>query len=260
MTSTFDSALAVALLTDAWKTGAQMTALPEAARPRTVDEGYDVQDRLVTAIEREFGGWKLGVGSHKAKAASGHGRSIAGRVLRRRMFGPGDTIPLPNDAPVTIELEVAFVLARDVLPGEKVDDPMSVVGEVLLTAELVRARFVDRRSVGWPSFAADNSGFEALVVGPSINFSRLEELRSTLVVEVDGGVRVRACEGEDITDPVSALADLIHYASERHMTLPKSAIVSTGTQSVPFNISGAVSVVAKCLSSELTFSTTVAQS
>jgi 2-keto-4-pentenoate hydratase len=236
-----------------------MAALPEAARPRTVGEGYDVQDRFVAAIEQEFGGWKLGVGSHGAKIASGLGHALAGRVLRSRMFDPGDAVPLPDDAPVTVELEVAFVFSRDVLPSEKIDDPLSVIGEVLLTAELVRSRFVDRRAVGWPSFAADNSGFEALVVGPSIDFTQLEELRSTLIVTVDGQVRAKAATGQDMTDPVSALADLIRHASERRITLPKSAVVSTGTQSVPFNISGAVSVVATCLSTELSFSTKVAQ-
>jgi 2-keto-4-pentenoate hydratase len=243
MNDSFDIDLAVATLKSAWASGTQIDALPETARPRTLAEGYDIQDRFVAQIDTAFAGWKLGVGSHKGKAASGIGRSIAGRVLRSCVVESGASVLLPNDAPVTIEIEIAFVLKRDVLPLETITDPMSVVGETRLTAELVRSRFTDRRAVGWPSFAADNSGFHALVVGPVIDVTDLDNFRAGLVVTVGGNERVRAASGDDVTDPIQALADLILHARERQIALQKGSIVSTGSQSAPFD-TGADEIIA----------------
>ena len=65
------------------------------------------------------------------------------------------------------------------------------------------SRYVDRRAVGWPSFAADNSAFQALVLGPVLATGDLAEVARGLVVEVDGVERVRAVTGEDETDPLA---------------------------------------------------------
>jgi 2-keto-4-pentenoate hydratase len=99
------------------------------------------------------------------------------------------------------------------------------------------ARFIDRRSVGWPSFAADDSGFEALIVGERFEERQIPELLSSLVVSVDGQERARAAAGDDATDPYGALTDLFSIAHERKMVLPKGGIVSTGSASMPFVVS-----------------------
>lgn len=261
VTSTVDRDRAVALLVDAWRTGDQLTELPADARPRTVDEGYDIQDRFIAALVAAHGdavvGWKLGAGSVKGKRDTGHGRSIAGRVLRSRLFSAGDAVPLRDRAPVTIEFETAFVLARTVEPGDAVDDPLDLIAATHLTCEFVRSRFVDRRAVGFASFAADDAGFDALVVGHEINRTHWAEAMQSLVVEVDGAERVRAAQGDDVTDPVVAFRDFVGLARQRHMTLPKGAIVSTGTMSVPFTIDGPAAIRARCLSTELAFTTTL---
>src|SRR5262245_49490725 len=116
MANDFDPQPAALLLTRAWYSGQQLQALPAEIRPRTLREGYDIQDRLIESLDEKVVGWKLGVGSHKGKRESGIGRSIAGRILKRQVYRNGDAIALPNDAPVTIEFEVAFVLARDIEP------------------------------------------------------------------------------------------------------------------------------------------------
>lgn len=66
-----------------------------------------------------------------------------------------------------------------------------------LTFEIVRLRFTNRKTVGWPSFAADNVGFEALVVGKSIcegvDLQVMRELAETAVVNLDGVPMQKAC-------------------------------------------------------------------
>lgn len=260
-TGAFDPAPAAAVLADAWRRGALLAELPEAIRPRTMAQGYDVQDRLVSELGQAPVGWKLGVGSARQKRQSGVGRSIAGRVFASRLHRPGDVVPLPDAAPVTIEFEVAYVLGRDVLPDEAEFPVLDAVAQTRAAFELVLSRFTDRRAVGWPSFAADDAAFQALVLGDPIDPARLDELTGDLVVTVDGREAARSPTGEDATDPRAALADLVATARERGMVLPEGSIVSTGTVSKPFDLAApSAEVGARYLGTKLRFRTGVGQS
>ena len=236
MTTSFDPDPAARLLAQVWRGSKQIAELPQDVRPANIDQGYDVQDRLIDLLGVPVVGWKLGVGSARLRQQSGVGRSIAGRVLKTRRHEPGAAVQLSFAAPVTIEFEIAFVLGEDI-DHRFSGAARSAIAETRVTFELVMARFVDRRSVGWPSFAADDSGFEALIIGERLDERQIPELLSSLVVSVDGEERARAARGEDATDPYGALSDLISIARERKMILPKGSIISTGAASMPFAVS-----------------------
>lgn len=243
MTGSFNPEPAAEFLAGVWRGSRQVTELPSPMRPADIGQGYDIQDSLVRHLGDRVVGWKLGVGSAKLKQQSGVGRSIAGRILGSRRHDPHGHIRLSFAAPVTIEFEIAFVLGQAIDHGFN-GDIRSAIGETLVTFELVMARFIDRRTVGWPSFAADNSGFEALVVGERIDDRKIPEMLSSLVVTVDGQERARAATGDDATDPYGAFADLVAIARERNMPLPKGSIISTGSASMPFALSAPKATVA----------------
>ena len=239
----FDPAPAALLLVQAWRTGTLLPELPERIRPRTMAEGYDVQDRLVAALGHPIAGWKLGLGSAQQKRRSGIGRAVAGRILGPHLHHDGDVVTLPNAAPVTVEFEIAYVLGRDVSPDEASFDIRDVVVEARVAFELVLSRFVDRRAVGWPSFAADNAGFQALVLGEAIPADRVAAVADSLVVSCDGEARARALTSGEATDPAAALADLVAIAGERGMVLPAGSVISTGTVSAPFDVAAPSAVI-----------------
>ena len=254
MNSLFDPVPAAAMLAEAWHGGALLTELPAAVRPQTLAQGYDVQDHFVATLGRPVVGWKLGVGSAAQKRQSGVGRSIAGRILGSHLFHDGDTVPLPNAAPVTVEFEIAYVLGRDVQPDEPAFPVMEAVSKTRVAFELVLSRFTNRRAVGWPSFAADNAGFQALILGDPIDAGEVPELVRSLAVSHDGQDAARSLSGEDATDPQAALADLMVTARERGLVLPRGSIVSTGTVSKPFNVAAASTAIsARFLGVELGF-------
>ena len=258
MSGVFDPAPAAATLAEAWRSGALLTELPPDLRPQTLAQGYDIQDRLVAGLGRPVVGWKLGVGSAVQKRQSGVGRSIAGRVLGSHLYHGGDPVPLPNTAPVTVEFEIAYVLGRDVQPDESAFPVMDAVAEVRVAFELVLSRFTDRRAVGWPSFAADNAGFQALILGDRIDADRVPDLVRSLVVSADSQEAARSLSGDDATDPEAALADLVATARERGMVLPRGSIISTRTVSKPFNVTArSAEISARFLGTELGFRTEV---
>lgn len=237
MQAAYDPEPAAELLERAWRTGTQITELPGRLRPRTLDEGYLVQERLLHRIGEPVAGWKLGVGSPNARRRAGIARALVGRVLKSQCVRAPATVAVPNRAPLLIEIEVGLVLGRDVAPDADIPHLAEIVGAVHLTSELVLSRFVDFTAVGWPSFVADNAACQALVIGPAIAFDDIDRCLETITARV-GGRQVQALERDDRADPCQALRDLLSFCRDQHITLESGTIVSTGSVLQPFLTDG----------------------
>ncbi|MFS2159403.1 2-keto-4-pentenoate hydratase [Pseudomonas sp. Pseusp122] len=241
-TTGFDPVATSAVLLQAWRSGELLDHLPAELKPATLAQGYDAQNALFQAVGGVRGGWKLGVGSPAAMRAGQLSRPLIGQLERARLHGSGVHLRLPACTPVTIECEIAFVLDRDLppLPGRTID-PQDI-RYTCVTFEVVRSRFTDRKTVGWPSFSADNVGFEALIIGEpactGLDLSVLGELAHTAVVHLDGAPRAKGLFGDAATDPLKSLAALYEHAAERGETLRAGDIVTTGAMCEPFDIQG----------------------
>ncbi|MBF6029823.1 hydratase [Pseudomonas sp. P115] len=229
-------------LLQAWRSGELLSALPDKLKPETLSQGYAAQDQLFRAAGGQRVGWKLGVGSPAARRAGGLSRPLVGQLEAARCHGNNAQIHLPALTPVTIECEVAFVLDRDVPPESGRLPTTKDIRTTCVTFEVVRSRFVDRKSVGWPSFAADNVGFEALVISEplcaGIDEALLAELAATAVVYLDGVPKAHGLSGDAATDPLSSLAALYAHAADRGEVLRAGDIVSTGAMCAPFDLVG----------------------
>lgn len=241
MSQSFDPAPAAALLAGAMNAASRIDVIPEAQRPRTIPEGYDVQDRLAAdalkggPLRDKPAGWKLGLGSRNGMKGAKLDRPLIGRVFAGRLFKNNAEIAAPAGAKALIEIEMAFTLSRDVVPTETVANPLDVVGEANLVSEIVLSRFVDRSVVGLPSFAADSVGFHALVIGPRVTYAQLAAINRSLAVTLDGRLAVNAQTGDDALDPVEMMGYLMAHARDRGITLRRGEIVTTGTLSKPFD-------------------------
>jgi 2-keto-4-pentenoate hydratase len=260
MSEPFDPMPAASMLAETWKSGTLLTELPSAIRPQTLDQAYDVQDKLMAVLGEKPLGWKIAMGSANVMRKMGIKRPVMGRVLASRCYRSGDIVPLPRSSAAVLEFEAAFIFARDVDPAAAPVSPLEVVSATCVTYELVGSRFVDRRACGIPSFVADNSAFHALVVGGNFNLAQLKALLESVSVSVDGKERARAVSGDDLIDPVQSLGHLLAHARDRKITLKKGDIVSAGTLTQPFELPvGNVEVVARYLDSELRMRTQVSR-
>jgi 2-keto-4-pentenoate hydratase len=249
----FDPAPAAALLAQAWREGKQIAELPAQARPQTLEQGYDVQDKLIAAMGEPVGGWKLGVGSPAALKQFSLARPLAGRVLHSRFYKTGDRVVLPASGAVTVEFEIAFVLGRDIAPGERIADPLSAVAEVRPTFELVLSRFANRRAVGWPSFVGDSVGFGALIIGEPIDRARIADVAGSVAIVANGTEAARGLSGDELTDPVTAFGYLLAHAADRKQTLERGEIATLGAIGKPFDVSGDARIAASFLGRRLEF-------
>ena len=238
----FDPAPAAEALAAAWRSGAQLVELRAAIRPATLTAGYALQDRLIASMGAALGeppsGWKLGVGSPATLRKAQLERGLIGRLFASRMHASGATVVVPRAGTITVEFEIAFVLARDVAPNDAsaLASPASVIGETRCSFELVRSRYVDRRAVGWPSFVGDSVGFEALVIGAPVALDQIERIGAEAIVDLDGRAAARGLLGDERTDPMLSLATLLAHAGERGITLKRGEIFTTGAAAQPFDV------------------------
>jgi 2-keto-4-pentenoate hydratase len=240
MTNTYDPRPAAVLIAEAWRTGQQLQELPPEVRPTTLAQGYALQDAMLAQTGERMAGWKLGVGSPAAMRAA---------KLDRHIHRSGDTVRLPNAAPVTVEFEIAFVMGRSVAPGESLPDPLAAVERMHTTFELVLSRFVNRRAVGWPSFIGDSVGFEALVVGSDI--TDIKGVGESVVIEVDGKETARGLAGDELQYPVTSFGYLLEHSRARGIALKRGDVATLGAIGKPFDVTGNCDIVARYLGQEL---------
>ncbi|WP_449123889.1 2-keto-4-pentenoate hydratase [Pseudomonas viridiflava] len=241
---TFDPSATASTLLTAWRSGELLDALPATIKPETLEQGYAAQNELFKSSGGKRAGWKLGVGSPAAMRSGKLSRPLVGQLEQARCHSSGVHLHMPAPTQVTIECEIAFILDRDLPPlvGRKIE-PQDIRA-TCVTFEIVRSRFRDRKTVGWPSFAADNVGFEALVVGEAacagLDRNVLLELAKTAVVHLDGVPKAKGLFDDTATDPLNSLTALYQHAAEQGETLRAGEIISTGAMCQPFDIVGAV--------------------
>lgn len=239
---TFNATPTASTLLHAWRSGELLSGLPAEQQPPTLAQAYDAQDALFKAAGGVRAGWKLGVGSPAAMRAANLSRPLAGQLEAARCHASGVHLALPAYTAVTIECEIAFVLDHDLPPMAGRTVQPEDIRETRVTFEVVRSRFVDRKTVGWNNFAADNVGFEGLIVGEpacaGLDHEVLRTLAETAVVHLDGVPKARGLFGDTATDPLNSINGLYAHAAERGITLRAGEIVSTGAMCEPFDLTG----------------------
>jgi 2-keto-4-pentenoate hydratase len=263
MSAAFDPGPAARLIANAYNTRTLLREVPEAARPKDLSDGYSVQDRIAAdtlaghGLDDSLAGWKLGFGSANAMKGASLARPVVGRLFGSRLYKAGDSVPVPGNSPALIEIEIAFRIARDIAPGETVARPLDVVSGANLVSEIVFSRFLDRKTVGLASFAADSVGFHALVVGQAVDASAIGAIARSVVASKDGAEVARAATGDDGIDPVAMLGHLMAHARERGLTLRKGDIVTTGTLSRPFEAASPARIAASADGAAIAYTMTL---
>lgn len=241
MTDGFDSGRVASGLAEAWRSGEQHEALRALVRPRDLGEAYEIQDRLIDLLGHPVVGWKIGLAGRNAYLGAGLQRPIFGRLFEPRCHANGDIVPVPRDTAVTVELEVALVLSRDVEPGAAIS--RDLIGSAHLGFELVSSRLPDRPSIGVAATVADNAVSYAVVMGDAIELGPIGLIAAHTSITVDGEVRASPLTGGDLPDPLAVLGHLIAHLGERGQGLRRGDIVFTGTLTKPFAVTAPCDLV-----------------
>jgi 2-keto-4-pentenoate hydratase len=224
---------AARLLHEARRAHRTIDALPEPCRPRTVDEGYAVQDALVALEGARVAGWKLGATTRYWQRRAGLDEPMAGRLLEPAVHHGSTTLEGAAFHLRMVECEYAFRLGAD-LPAreapytrEEVEDACAAVHGCI---EVADSRFTRGLLVDSPSLIADNVLAGAYLVGPEIADWRSEALTHAPVKVWSGDALINEGKGEHTGGhPILPLVWLANDRRRRGDGLRAGMLVSTSS-------------------------------
>ena len=222
-----------AKLWGAWRDGRQIRALPADCRPRTIEEGYAVQDGLAASAGLAVAGYKIGATNPLVQARFGvdapfSGRLFADFVGESPLFVPGGRVNFH-----TVEPEFDFVMGASLAPRAAPytrEELRAAVASVHPAIEIPDSRYADWLSMSAADLIADNAIGGPLCLGPAAAGGRAHDLAAQQVTVCRNGERAaEGCGRNVLGDPWNALVWLANRLSARGATLEEGHIVTTGS-------------------------------
>jgi 2-keto-4-pentenoate hydratase len=210
-------------------------ALPEACRPRTIEDGYAIQDAMVAVWGLEVGGWKIGATTPFWQEKVGVKEPIAGRLFRPYMYQNPVTLDGRAFHLRIVESEFGFKLGRDLPPRAaaytraEVEDAVEAVH---CSQELADSRYKNGLGMDPPSLVADNAIGTAFVIGPAIpNWRQADLAGQPVKLLVDGKVVSEGTGEEAGGHPILPLVWLANDRRKRGDGLKRGMFVCTSSAS-----------------------------
>lgn len=233
---------AAAVLIEARAKNAPVDGLPADCRPRTVEDGYAIQDAVTAKVGLTVIGRKIGCTAVAQQKFLGVEEPFLGRMFAETSHKTGVSLPGGSFAMRGIEGEFAFRLSQDLPPRPTPYSRSEVAAVASLhpAIEIVCTRFKEWRgsAVGAPSIVADNGAHGAFIEGPAArDWQDLDLSAHRMTLSVDGKQIAEGTGSEVLGHPLEALAWAANACARRGRPLKAGDIVSTGT-CVGFHIVG----------------------
>lgn len=144
----------------------QARPLPKLEQSLSLEQGYRLQGEALAQAGMALGGWKVALSGAPAQARLGLSEPVYGWLSADMQREPGSLLPLAQLIAPKLEVEVAFELGRDIVPGEH--DDASLLAAVSRMAAAFEV--ADCRWQGWRfdigAFLADDSAAALYCLGP----------------------------------------------------------------------------------------------
>jgi 2-keto-4-pentenoate hydratase len=217
----------VAALVAARRSGTRLVLDPETV-PADIPEAFAVQTAVAHALGARVAGWKVGF-------APDSDQPVAAPMFQDGFRAAGGSWKLPANAPLIVEVEIAFRLARDLPLRDRPytrEEILAAADAVLIGLELIASRVGEAKDVPYPTFLADNIGNLGYVTGDEIrDFAALDLTALRCRLRLDGEVVHDAVGGHPQRDPVEPLRAWASCAVDGLAGLRQGQIVTTGSLS-----------------------------
>lgn len=232
---------AARLILNAWQANGRIDSLPIECRPTTRREGYRVQAEIARLSGQSVVGWKIAATSQAGQKHIGVDGPLAGRLLERRVFQSGSSVPMTNNLMKVAEAEFAFRMARDLAPRASsygIEEVLDAVDTLHPAIEIPDSRYREFVKVGAAQLIADNACANYFVLGPAttVDWRRIDLVEHGANADINGTIVAEGKGANVLGDPRIALTWLANELSESGETLRKGQVVTTGTCLVPVAI------------------------
>ena len=213
----------------------RVAALPPDIVPRTLAEGYSVQERLVNKLLQQQGGkaigYKIACTSDLAQKALGVTAPFFGVLFSATTFANGAKVKAANHLVRCVEAEFGFEMAADV-PGGPTYTAESIkefIGAAIPSIEIVDHRYENWQVVGAPSLLADNAIHGVWVTGePYAKWSDLDFATHPTTLVVNRTERFPGSGAAVLGNPLNVVAWLANELPKFGRKLHKGDRITTG--------------------------------
>jgi 2-keto-4-pentenoate hydratase len=214
----------------------QGTPVERLVEAENLADGYAVQERANSLLEASLGaraGHKIGGTNKEMQVYLGCHEPLAGEVFATTVHASGARLPFDRYRRPGIETEIAVLLGRP-LPARPEpyarEEVAGAVAEVMAAIELVDDRYVDFRSTGAPTIAADNAFNAASALGEPLREPAsldLAHLRARTFI--DGNLVAEGTSAALLGHPLEALLWLAEHRRRLGLGLAAGSFVSLGS-------------------------------
>ncbi|HUC18378.1 MAG TPA: fumarylacetoacetate hydrolase family protein [Acetobacteraceae bacterium] len=216
---------AASILLEARRARSWLPSLPEACRPRSLEQCYAIQGRVLAELG-PVAAWKVGAPNPGALPACA---AIADRTL----FESGANLPATMFHLLGIEAEIAYRFSADLPPRDRdygLDELIAAIGSVHPAIEISDTRFVAWASQDRFSHVADQLNHGALVVGAGReDWQSIEVTSQKTVLSIDDRMTIEVVGGNPGGDPLRLLLWLANVGARPFGGLRAGTIVTTGS-------------------------------
>jgi 2-keto-4-pentenoate hydratase len=222
-------------LLDLRQTQRPVAALPADVTPRSLAEGYQVQEQLVRRLLDRSGGhpigYKVACTSALAQRALGVDGPFFGTLLSHSTLPSPATLRASSFTVRCVEAEFGFEMAEDVPTGPAwtAETIRGFIGAALPSIEVVDHRYHDWQVVGAPSLLADNAIHGAWVAGdPCPGWRDIDFARHPVTLTIDGGKTFPGSGAAVLGNPLAVVAWLANELPRFGRRLRRGDRVTTG--------------------------------
>ena len=206
--------------------------LPDACRPDSVIDAYEIQDCFVEMIGAPVG-YKIAFTNRRIQEQMGVSEPAAGRLIAGRVFDSPASVDVSRLFRIGIESEFAFRMGDD-LPGTMApfarDRVVSAVAALVPAIEIVDTRYADWATCGALQAIADNVFGSHWVAGaPITDWRDIDLVSAEVAASLNGKHAARGSGANVLDDPLDALTWLANDLASRGLGLRAGEVITTGS-------------------------------
>ncbi|MGF7177424.1 2-keto-4-pentenoate hydratase [Azospirillum doebereinerae] len=202
-----------------------LDALPESARPTSLEEAYAIQNEVARRLGRVTA-WKVGAASPSAEPS-------CAPINPATLFFGTDRLPASLFHVIGIEAEIVYRLAHGLPARDEPwtrDEVLAAVASVHPAFEICDTRFTAYGSQPPFSHLADQGNHGALIVGAAAgDWRSIDPVRQPIALDIDGKRAAEVVGGNSASDPVRLLTWLANVGARPFGGLHAGDTVTTGS-------------------------------
>ena len=212
--------------------GSKIDQLPEACRPATSREGYEIQNASLRLDGAFAMGWKVAATNQKTQTMLGISQPFAGQLPNTALSLSPINISAGIFADPALEGEFAVLLGGD-LPKTTApydaESAMEAVAAVIPAVEIVDSRISDRKAAGEKTLIAAGT-VAGLVLGPPFtDWRNLYLPAHKVALYIDGELKGEGDGSMVLGNPFNSLAWLANLCIDLGRPLTGGQIITLGT-------------------------------